>query len=147
MPEKKRTPSNKPVVKNSVPGITSFEDLKRYAKGNVVTLPPFAEGQPFVARMKRPSLMELVRNGEIPNELLTRANALFFDSTKAVEYEDEATMKQIFEIIDSICKASFVEPTYEEIVDSGVKLTDEQLMFVFQYSQKGVQALGSFRGK
>lgn len=147
MPEKRKMQSNKPVVKNSVPGITSFEDLKRYAKGSVVKLPPFAEGQPFVARIKRPSLMELVKNGEIPNELLTRANALFFDPNKAVEYEDEDTMKQIFEIVDSICKASFIEPTYEEIIESGVKLTDEQMMFIFQYSQKGVQALESFRGK
>lgn len=141
-------PESKKVHKKSVQvprKITTLDDLRSYAKGKIVTLPPFAEGQPFVARIKRPSLMELVKNGEIPNELLTRANDLFFDSSKAVNSEDKETMSQIFEIIDSICRASFIEPTYDEILESGIKLTDEQMMFIFQYSQKGVKALESFR--
>ncbi len=31
--------------------ITSLADLQAYAKGQIVMLPPFAEGQPFVARL------------------------------------------------------------------------------------------------
>lgn len=77
MPEKK-IQSKKTVDKNSIPGVTTIDDLRRYAKGSLVKLPSFAAGQPFVARLKRPSMMELVKNGEIPNELLTRANELFF---------------------------------------------------------------------
>lgn len=50
--------------------ITSLQNLKTYTKGQIVELPPFAEGMPFVARLKRPSMLALVKSGKIPNELL-----------------------------------------------------------------------------
>ena len=39
------------------PGITSFDMLKEYARGRVVRFPDFAEDMPFVARVRRPSLL------------------------------------------------------------------------------------------
>ena len=33
--------------------VTSIEDLKKYARGTIVELPCFAEGQPFVARLNK----------------------------------------------------------------------------------------------
>lgn len=126
--------------------ITSFEELKNYAAGEVVELPPFAEGRPFVARIARPSMMALVKNGKIPNSLLKSANELFSSGiTGAFDEENDAALSQMFDLMDVICEASFVEPTYQQIKDSGVTLTDEQLMFVFNYSQAGVRALESFR--
>lgn len=144
--------SNKLVNKENkegtnVLGITTFEDLKRYAKGKVVKLPSFAEGQPFVARIRRPSMLQMVKTGLIPNELLTRANSLFLEGGKGINKEDEAVMSQVFEVIEVICEEAFVEPTYKQIKESGVKLTDEQMMFIFNYSQSGVNALKSFRNK
>lgn len=128
--------------------ITSFEDLVAAAQGEVVELPPFAEGHPFVARLKRPSMLEMVKSGTIPNELLVEANKLFAKGAGKVAIENQTNpsmMKDMFIIMDEMCKASFVEPTYEEIKKSGVQLTDEQQMFVFSYSQSGVKALKSFR--
>lgn len=128
--------------------ITSFEDLKSYAAGDVVELPPFAQGRPFVARLTRPSMMELVKQGKIPNRLLKSANELFSNGIAGAFDEDKTdALSQLFEVIDVICAASFVEPTYQQIKDSGVKLTDEQLMFIFNYSQAGVKALESFRSE
>ena len=46
--------------------VTRIEDLKEYAKGQVVELPPFAEGQPLVVRMSRPSMLAMVEKGRIP---------------------------------------------------------------------------------
>lgn len=128
--------------------ITSFEDLQTYAKGDIVELPPFAQDRPFVARLTRPSMMELVKRGKIPNALLKSANELFSGGiTGAFDEDKEDALSQLFEVIDVICEASFVEPTYQQIKDSGIKLTDEQLMFIFNYSQAGIKALESFRSE
>lgn len=128
--------------------ITSFEELKKYANGEVVELPPFAEGRPFVARISRPSMMTLVKNKKIPNSLLKSANELFSSGiTGAFDEENEEALANLFDLMDVICEASFVEPTYQQIKEAGVTLTDEQLMFVFNYSQAGVRALESFRSE
>ena len=58
---------------------------------------------------------------------------------------DDETMTKLFDIIDVICEASFVEPAYQELKDIGIELTDDQYMFIFNYTQNGVQALDSFR--
>lgn len=126
--------------------ITSLATLKTYAEGDIVELPPFAEDKPFVARLCRPSLMALVKEGKIPNTLLVRANELFSSGVSgAFDEENSEALSQLFDLMDTICAASFMEPTYDEIKKSGVKLTDEQLMFVYNYSQAGVRALESFR--
>lgn len=125
--------------------ITSIEELRNYAQGDIVELPPFAEGRPFVARLQRPSMMALVKEGRIPNTLLIKANELFSDGLASLDEKDENALSQLFDLMDTICEASFVEPTYEQIKSTGIKLTDEQYLFVFNYSQAGVKALESFR--
>jgi hypothetical protein len=124
--------------------LTSMEQLVSYKTGNLVELPPFADGQPFVARLRRPSLLALCKRGKIPNSLLGKAQEMF--DGKIVDRDDNGeSMKQIFEIMDVLCEATFVEPTYKQLVDNGIELSDDQYMFVFSYSQTGVSALDNFR--
>lgn len=126
--------------------ITSLQTLKQYAQGDVVELPPFAADKPFVARLRRPSLMALVKSGTIPNSLLVKANELFSSGVSgAFDEENQEALSQMFDLMDIICGASFMEPTWEDIKESGLTLTDEQYMFVYNYSQAGVKALESFR--
>ena len=128
--------------------ITSIDTLKKYAEGDIVRFPDFAEGKPFVARIRRPSMMGLVKQGKIPNSLLQKANELFTSGVSGALDEDNiAALAQMFELMETMCEASFMEPTYQEIKDSGITLTDEQLMFVYNYSQAGVKALEPFRGE
>ncbi len=122
--------------------VTSIQDLVSYSKGQIVRLPDFAEGQPFVARLKRPSLLALAKSGKIPNSLLQTANSLF--AGRGVDEKKESALKDLFSVIDAICEACFVEPSYREIKKSGVELTDEQQMFIFNYSQEGTKALDRF---
>lgn len=132
--------------KNSnITKITNFSDLQEYAKGQVVQLPDFAENQPFVARLSRPSMLALAKAGKIPNSLLVSANELFAEGTGSFDPTKESMMDDMFSVIDVLCDACFVEPTYQEIKDSGITLTDEQYMFIFNYSQEGVKALENFR--
>lgn len=125
--------------------VTPVEDLIKYSRGSLVELPQFAEGQKFIARIKRPSMMVLAKSGKIPNELMSTANSLFADGGRTVDKTSDKMMDDMYKVMEAICEASFVEPTYKELKDNGVELTDEQMMFIFNYSQEGVAALKNFR--
>lgn len=126
--------------------LTSLDTLKIYAEGQLVELPPFAEDQPFVAKLKRPSLLALAKAGKIPNELLTSAGELFeTNSGKSEESDAAEKVATLANMLDTICESSFVSPTYAEIKEIGIELTDDQKTFVFQYAQNGVKALSNFR--
>lgn len=125
--------------------ITPLESLQEYARGAIVQLPPFSEDQPFVARLRRPSMMALAKSGKIPNSLLNTANSLFMG--KGMDSNNEGALKEVLSIVDILCDAAFVEPTYSQLKEAGVELTDEQYMAVFNYTQQGVKALEPFREK
>lgn len=124
--------------------LTTLNDLQAYSQGQLVELPEFAVGQPFVAKLRRPSLLALAKSGKIPNELIGSASKMF-SSGKASEKDEESVLSQMYDMLEVICEASFVSPTYQEIKDAGVELTDEQRTFVFNYAQTGVRALSNFR--
>ena len=126
--------------------VTSIEDLKNFSNGQIVELPPFGEGQPFVAKLKRPSMLLLAQKNLIPNELLTSANTLFEGGvSSSVNSMDKDTLTKLLKVMEIICEAALVEPTYHELKTAGVELTDEQFMFIFGYTQNGVRQLKSFR--
>lgn len=129
--------------------VTSFDDLKKYAEGAIVELPAFAQGQPFVAKLKRPSMLRLVQEGLISNELLDTANNMFISdgSKQMFDETNEGMLDETMRIMKIIARESFVEPTYEQIEQSGIELTDEQLLFVYMYSQLGVRVLAPFRAE
>ena len=126
--------------------LTSIEELKIYAQGQLVELPQFANGQPFVAKLKRPSLLALAKSGKIPNELLTAATGLFETNKGKEDFNMESVVK-MYNMLETVCEASFVSPSYQELKEVGVELTDEQMLFVFAYAQRGVETLKNFRTK
>ena len=119
---------------------TSIQDLISYSQGQIVKLPDFSEGQPFYARLRRPSMLSLMSNGKIPNSLVITANRLF--NGKGMDDRNENSMSELLEVI---CESAFVEPSYKELKEAGVHLTDQQYMAVFNYTQEGVKALEPFR--
>jgi len=131
------------IKKENVINITTVSDLQVYAKGKIVELPGFGEGQPFVCRLQRVSMLIMAKEGKIPNSLMTTANDMF---TKGKgDSDDEDLLKNMYDVMQEIAKASLLQPTFEEVEESGIKLTDEQLMAIFNYSQKGIKALEPFR--
>lgn len=127
--------------------VTSISELKKMSLGEVVELPSFSENNRFFARLRRPSLLNMLKSGKIPNTLLATANNLFESGVqKAIDEKDGDTLDALFDVLSIICEESFVEPKYNDLVNEGIELTDEQIMFVFNYSQNGVKALDSFRG-
>ena len=88
-------------------------------------------------------MMMLCKSGKIPNTLLATANSLFVGGK--IETKDPEALSGVFGVMDVICEASFLEPSWEQLKSVGIELTDEQYMAVFNYSQQGVKALDSFR--
>ena len=99
--------------------ITPLESLQEYARGAIVQLPSFSEDQPFVARLRRPSMMALAKSGKIPNSLLNTANSLFMG--KGMDSNNEGALKEVLSIVDILCDAAFVEPTYSQLKEAGVE--------------------------
>lgn len=122
---------------------TSIQDLVSYSQGQIVKLPDFSEGQPFYARLRRPSMLSLMSNGKIPNSLVITANRLF--NGKGMDDRNENSMSEVLQLLEVICESAFVEPSYKELKEAGVHLTDQQYMTVFNYTQEGVKALEPFR--
>lgn len=132
-------------MENKEMKVTSIEELIQASKGTIVQLPSFSEEHEFFARLKRPSMLKLVKANKIPNELLISANSLFTQGTKSLNTLDKSMMNNLFGVMDIICEEAFVEPTYKELKEAGVELTDDQIAFIFGYTQNGVKQLESFR--
>lgn len=125
--------------------ITTFADLQSYAGGTVVRFPDFGDGQPFVARVRRPSMLVLAKQGKIPNTLLVAAGELFAKGGGGIDTDNEKMLGDMYDICHIICEACLMQPTMKEIESAGMELSDDQLMAVFNYTQTGVKALESFR--
>lgn len=125
--------------------VTTIDELLEMSKGEIVKLPPFVEGKDFYARLKRPSIMALVKNGNIPNSLLRAANSLFTSNVEDEANADDEFLKDMLGVIDVLADASFVEPKWTDLKAAGVELTDQQYMFIFNYTQTGIQDLEPFR--
>ena len=119
--------------------ITSIDELKLMSGGEIVELPPFVPGKQFVAKLRRPSMMNLVRQGKIPNSLIKMATDLFNGTIKDSETSAEEAMPQMLQIMEIMAEATFIEPKWSDIKAAGIELTDEQMIFIFNYTQNGVQ--------
>lgn len=125
-------------------GVTSIFDLQEYSKGTLVRFPDFAEGQPFIARVRRPSMLVMAKQGKIPNTLLESANELFSKGGAGLDVDNSNMLSDIYDIIEIICESALKEPTYQQIKDAGLELSDNQLMAIFNYTQTGAKALEPF---
>ena len=125
--------------------VTDIVDLRSYANGQIVELPPFAEGMPFVARLRRPSMLFLAKTGQIPNTLLAKAGQLFNGGGSSLDSDDTSMLSDVYDIAMVVIKASLVSPTIDEIKDAGLELSDDQIMAIFNYTQGGIKALEQFR--
>lgn len=134
-----------PVNCDQALNVTSASDLQSYAAGTVVRFPDFAEGQPFVARVRRPSMLVLAKQGKIPNTLLTSAGELFAKGGNGLDADNVNMLSDMYDIMHIICEASLVQPTLQEIEGAGLTLSDDQMMAIFNYSQAGTRALETFR--
>lgn len=134
-----------PINSNESMRVTSIIDLQSYANGTVVRFPDFAKGQPFVARVRRPSMLIMAKNGNIPNSLLSTASELFTSGGSNLDGDNTQLLSDMYDVCHIICEACLIEPSLKDIEATGITLSDEQIMAIFNYTQMGVKALQSFR--
>lgn len=127
--------------------VTSIDQIRNYAAGSVVELPGFGPDQPFVARLRRPSLLVMVKSGKIPNSLIEQATALFAKGADSMVGQGKNTLGEMCDIIDRVIEAALIEPSIKDIEAAGMELSDDQKMAIFSYTQSGVKALEQFRTK
>lgn len=120
----------------------SGEKLTELAQGTEIELPGFAAEETISVRLRRPSLMLLAAEGKIPNTLLASVEDLFEKGDK-----NTVSFKERAEIFRIVAMASLVSPSWEELQNSGVNLTDLQLLYIYNFSQTGVDTLRRFREK
>ena len=113
--------------------VTKLEDIEG---GEIVELPPFPNGKPFVARLKTPSILTLCANGVIPNELLQEATDIYEGKDMQPGH-----IEQYGKVLNAIAKAVLVEPKYEDVKDY---LSGVQLITIYNYSQAGIASLRPF---
>lgn len=123
--------------------ITSISDIVKYTSGTIVRLPDFADGAEFIAKLKRPSLIGLMKSGKIPNSLLKQSTQLFKSGAAALG--KDTSLDDLYDIMDIVIGEALVQPSYKEIKEAGVTLADDQIMAIFSYTQNGVKALEQFR--
>jgi hypothetical protein len=133
--------------------VTKLDNIKKMAGPKEVELPGWEEEKvevgkdendnpiyeyksiPFVAKLKRASLLGLASKGKIPNQLMNIAQQLFTQSINP----SKTSLKDITDVVDIVVQECLVEPSFEEIKDY---LTDEQRYAIFSYSQQGLKGLG-----
>lgn len=116
---------------------TRIDDIKHISQGEIVELPAFLDGTPFIARLRRPALLQLAKLGTIPNTL-----AVAVDDLIGVNEESKSTMAERAEVLEIIASQSMLEPPYEqakEYLDNG------QYMAIWTFVTAGARALEPFR--
>lgn len=116
---------------------TSVDDIKRISRGDVIELPPFLDGTPFHARLRRPSTLQLAKHGIIPNSL---NNAI--EDLMGMSNESKATLAERAEVLEIIAREALVEPSYDDV---STVLENGQYMAIFAYVQMGVHMMEPFR--
>lgn len=123
--------------------VTPIEDIVRANAPKIVELPPFPDGTPFAAKLRRPSMLMLMKSGRIPNRLIETASGLFSGDKKPKKENVDFT--ELVPMMEAVCEASLVEPTMKQLHENDVQLTDAQMNAIFAYSQKGAEGLEQFR--
>ncbi|WFD12014.1 hypothetical protein [Tepidibacter hydrothermalis] len=121
--------------------VTSMEDIKNSFM-KVIELPGWDE-KPFICKVKRVGILGLAQEGKIPNTLMSLATDMF---NKKVDPES-TDLNDMIAIFDVMAQETLVEPNYEDLKNASIKLTDQQLMELFSFSQQGVNGLKNFHHK
>lgn len=128
--------------------ITSLEELKQFAEGEIIEFPGFTDDKPFTARIKRYSMIGLATSGKIPNPLIVHAEKIFDNARAQMKGEKKLSKKEKNEIeaLETLLlHESLLEPTYQQIIDLKIDLSPLQKALIIEASQGETSRLATFR--
>ena len=117
--------------------VLNIEEL-RAKSVQELTIPGFIDGETITVKVQKPRLMVMMAQGKIPNPLMGAVTKLMKGQGNA----KDADMSEMAKVFEFYCKTCMVEPKYDDIADI---ITDDQMMFIFNWAMGGVQGLESFR--
>mgnify|MGYP003419485234 FL=1 len=108
----------------------------------IIDISGFDKGDEISVRIKPVSLMTMMVNGKLGNDLLPLVQNLFKQNqSKSIMdsdlMENSDNLKLIISLMDRVCEEVLVEPTFDEI---GEYLTDTQKQEIFTAAQGTVEA-------
>ncbi|MDI6617899.1 MAG: hypothetical protein QME45_04365 [Clostridiales bacterium] len=109
----------------------------------IITIPGFESNETMTVKLKRPNLPQMAAQGKIPNPLLSAIMDRIPGVPKDHKSKDDTpALTKSGQVLEFYCKASMVEPTYEEVQDI---ITDDQMYAIMDWCLTGVVQLNSFR--
>lgn len=130
--------------------ITNVNEIKEYFEGEIVELAPFENGKPFVARVRVPSLVEIYRLGKIPNTLIVEVKK-YFDTLEKDENNNvvinfaDKRARSLMNLALKMADVVLIEPSMKELRGAKIRLSDMQLLSIYNYVDKKVSEMIPFR--
>lgn len=130
--------------------ITNVNEIKEYFEGEIVELAPFENGKPFVARVRVPSLVEIYRLGKIPNTLIVEVKK-YFDTLEKDENNNvtinfaDKRARNLMNLALKMADVVLIEPSMKELREAKIRLSDMQLLSIYNYVDKKVSEMIPFR--
>lgn len=123
--------------------ITSLEEIRAKYGIQEYALPGWEPGADFVCKLRRPGLTDMTAAvGFVPNPLMGVVADLF---TPTGEKLKKIPRDQQSKGIQAIARYALVEPTYDQLAEAGIALTDEQYQAIYAFALGGAAALERFR--
>ncbi|MGO3751213.1 MAG: hypothetical protein ACTJGH_00430 [Peptoniphilaceae bacterium] len=120
-------------------------DLKDIKDTTTIEIPDFDGIETVEVEVRRPKLMAMVENGEIPDPLMGAAYAAINGYNKTKEDENiEKEAKRTIDIMNLYCKVCLVNPTFEDFKEF---MTDDQKTAITSWAIAPAEKLRFFRNK
>lgn len=123
--------------------VTPFETILASAplQPEEIQISGWKPGEEITVLVKKPNFYALLAKNAIPNPLIPAADRLFKGNKK--DYTEPTP--EFARALEFIAKECLAEPSYEQLTEAGVVLTDDQLAELCMYATDGAERLRSFR--
>lgn len=131
---------------------TSIDQLKQVKLTEVIELSPFPNGTPLNVEVRRPSVLEMMFNNEVPNHLMTLLPKITEHVNNVTDGKDSTLTNEevttFYDFLEKLCKKCLVAPTYNEILENVGKLSFDQMFDVYAWVFRDVKEIAeTFRTK
>lgn len=109
----------------------------------VYVLSGWAPDEEFQVKLRRPTIYNMAAMGYIPNPIMGAVQTMFSGNSQKIDAIDA---RKQGEAVVAMAKFAMLEPTYQEVIDAGLMLTDDQLIEIYTFALGGAPALAAFRG-
>lgn len=110
-----------------------------------VDIPGWGIDDTITVKLKTFNLLDVVSKGKIPNPLMGAVIGLF--KGQGINISEAEGIKNLNEVTEFFCDVCLVEPTFKELKENEIDLTDEQKSIIYDFATQGPRALIPFLEK